>query len=293
MKKIMVTIQRQKKNVDINFIRLLIAENPSWNRTKISVELCKRWCWQSPNGRLKDMSCRNLLLKLERSGHIVLPPRQRPSQNKFRNHCLTDIPHSTQKIKCELSSLLPLKIKIIAPDSPDKNLFHFFLASYHYLSYRNTAGENIKYMVLSYDDKPLACLVFACAAWKTQARDSYIGWNPQDRERNLSFITNNSRFLILPWVNVSCLASHILSKAAHRLNADWFKKYGHPIYLLETFVDRARFRGVCYKAANWILVGQTTGRTRNDQHGTIKEPVKDVYVYPLHKHYKSRLCDES
>jgi len=139
----------------------------------------------------------------------------------------------------------------------------------------------------------VSCLLFGSAAWKTAPRDVFIGRDAPTRERNLIYITNNTRFLILPWVKVPHLASHVLSRVSRRLSADWREKYGHPIYLLETFVDRTRFRGVCYRAANWTVVGQTKGRTRNDRRQTIHTTVKDVYVYPLTRDFRRELCPES
>lgn len=292
MEKIMVTIQGRKKALDIQFIRRFITENPSWYRKRLSIELCKRWDWRSPNGRLKDMACRNLLLKLERAGHIVLPPRQRRSTNAFRNRTHTCVPHSTEEINCKLRTVLPLQLERIESSSAAKDLFHCFVACCHYLGYRNTAGENMKYLVRTQDCRPLACLVFAAAVWKTQVRDSYIGWDERIRVKNLALIANNTRFLILPWVNVPHLASHVLSRISRCIKRDWIEKYGHPIYLLETFVNRSRFRGVCYQAANWVLLGLTKGRTRNDRDGTIVVAAKDVYVYPLYKDFRRELCRE-
>jgi len=132
-------------------------------------------------------------------------------------------------------------------------------------------------------------VLFGSAAWKTTSRDTFIGWDHTVREENVNRITNNTRFLILPWVKVPHLASHILGKISRRINKDWISKYGHPVYLLETFVDRSRFKGTCYKAANWICTGQTTGRTRNDRYRSIQAPIKDVYVYPLHKNFRQEL----
>ncbi len=146
------------------------------------------------------------------------------------------------------------------------------------------------YLVRDHNNRPLACLLFGSAAWKTAPRDSFIGWDRQRRKRNLCYITNNMRFLILPWVKVQHLASHILSRVSRRICSDWIKKYNHPVHLLETFVDRTRFQGTCYKAANWILTGQTQGRTRNDRDRTIKVSPKDIYVYPLIKNFRKRLC---
>lgn len=290
MKAVMAIIDGRKVDPDIELIKQLLVEHSSWNRTRLSIELCRRWHWQGPNGQLKDMACRHLLLKLERAGLIVLPKRQRRSTNGFRNSCIQHIPHQTENICCELKTMVPLQISCVAPRTENDALFNCLLSRYHYLGHKNTVGRNMKYLVRSHDGQPLACALFGAAAWKTAARDSFIGWEAHDRETRLNFITNNTRFLVLPWVKVPLLASHVLSRLSNRVSQDWIRKYGHPIYLLETFIDRSRYRGICYRAANWIRVGKTKGRTRNDRDCTVKAPVKDVYLYPLIKNFRRELC---
>jgi hypothetical protein len=275
---------------DIHLIMQLLTDNPAWNRTKLSKELCKIWRWQRPDGQPKDMACRTLLLKLERAGQITLPPRQRPSTNGYRRGPKVPVPHRTDEIRCSLTSLRPLHIMTVSPESEAHPLFTYLLSSYHYLGHNTTVGENMKYLVQDRYSRPLACFLFGSAAWKTAPRDDFIGWDHRVRERKLYFVTNNTRFLILPWVRVPHLASHILSLVSKRICSDWMGKYGHPVYLLETFVDCGRFRGTCYKAANWILLGRTEGRTRNDRSHTIHVSPKDVYVYPLHKDFRRKLC---
>jgi hypothetical protein len=203
------------------------------------------------------------------------------------------VPHQTDPIDGDLSHLLPIKITCIATGSEQDRLFRCLLSGHHYLGYKNTVGENMKYLVQSQDDIPLACILFGSAAWKSASRDTYIGWSPPMRERNLHYVTSNTRFLILPWVRVPHLASHVLSRVARRVSRDWMGKYAHPIYLLESFVDRSRYRGTCYQAANWICTGQTTGRTRNDRNRTIQTSRKDVYLYPLARRYQDRLHHEA
>lgn len=285
----MVIQGREVDQRDIQVIKRLMADNPSWGRSRLSVELCRRWGWRRANQHLKDMACRTLLLKLERAGHIVLPPRQRPSPNVLRNRLLTAVAHETSEVHCSLKSLLPLSITVAAPRSDDHAMFRYLLARYHYLGLKNTVGENMKYMVRARDGRELACLLFGSAAWKIAPRDDYVGWARMTREANLRFVTNNVRFLVLPWVKIPRLASHVLARVARRVGSDWMGKYGHPIYLLETFVDRERFQGTCYKAANWVFVGQTKGRTRNDRHTTIQAPLKDIYLYPLSKQWRREL----
>jgi hypothetical protein len=168
-------------------------------------------------------------------------------------------------------------------------LFHFLLRRYHYLGHRNGVGENLKYLVRDRTDRPLACLLFGAAAWKVRARDAWIGWTPEQRQESLILLANNARFLILPWVRAPHLGSHVLAQVTARLSADWQNKYGHPIGLLETFVERGRFGGVCYRAAGWLAVGATTGRTRNDERHRVRAPIKEVYLKPLRSDWKRRL----
>ena len=275
---------------DLEIIMQLVSDNPSWNRTRLSRELCRIWHWHRSDGQLKDMACRTLLLKLEGSGYITLPPRQNPSPNQFRKRSKPMVSHQTDGISCNLHDLVPLQIAQVSPRTTDYALFNCLLSRYHYLGHRTPVGENMKYLVQDSRGHPLACVLFGSAAWKTAPRDTFIGWSPPARERNLIQMTNNTRFLILPWVKVKNLASHILSQIARRIATDWLAKYTHSIYALETFVDRSRFRGTCYQAANWIYTGQTQGRTRNDRKRTIQAPVKDIYVYPLTKQFRRELC---
>jgi len=270
-------------------IRGLLAENPSWNRTRLSRELCERWDWRNEKRRLKDMACRTLLLKLERRGEIDLPPRQRPSQNANRNRQIMWMPHDSSPIESNLSVLRPLKIEPMEAADKDAQLFKFLLHRHHYLGHRNCVGENLKYMVRDQTGRLLACMLFGAAAWKAASRDAFIGWDRRTRERNLPFLSNNTRFLILPWVRVPHLASHLLARVSTALSGHWMEKYGHPIHLLETFVERDRFRGTCYRAAGWTHVGATAGRSRNDVHATMSVPVKDVFLYPLNDDFKERL----
>lgn len=290
MESAMVIQGRKITASDLELIRRLMAENPSWGRSRLSVELCERWDWRRPDQRPKDMACRSLLLKLERAGHVVLPPRQAKSQNASRNRSIRYVPHRTEQIRGGLKALRPLAITPVPPRSDDQALFKCLLSRYHYLGLKNTVGENVQYLARDRGGRALACVLFGSAAWKTVARDDFIGWERRAREANLGLLTNNARLLVLPWVRVAHLASHLLSRVCRRVCSDWMEKYGHPIHLLETFVDRGRFRGTCYQAANWILVGQTKGRTRNDPDRTIDAPVKDVYLYPLAKHFREQLC---
>jgi len=273
---------------DIEFIREMIKAHPSWGRSRLSKELALLWNWRALSGQLKDMACRSFLLKLERRGYLTLPPRLYSYCKVRRRLPCPFVPHQTTPITGKLNRLLPLRIEVVKEKDLLK-LFKCLLSSYHYLGFTGTVGENLKYLVFDEKDNPLACLLFGSAAWKTLARDNFIGWDEVMRRANLHFITNNMRFLILPWVRVPHLASHLLGKVARRISSDWVKRYQHPIYLLETFVEKERFRGTSYQAANWICVGQSKGRSRNDRYRNLKVPIKDIYLYPLLKRFREAL----
>jgi hypothetical protein len=259
----MATVQgRELAQDDIRLIRRLIESNPSQNRTQLSKQLRLLWNWRASNGRLKDMACRTLLLKLEQRGNITLPERLTPGRGCLK----VSIPyvlHSTASIVCALSDLEPVQIQMVE-DTSVLRLIQCLLSRYHYLCFHSTVGENMKYMVFDHKQNPLACLLFGSAAWKCAPRDEFIGWDVETRKANLHLVINNMRFLILPWVRVPHLASHILGKVARRISADWIAKYGHPIYLLETFVQRDRFQGICYQAANWVMLVKRRGAAAMD-----------------------------
>jgi hypothetical protein len=280
---------RRLKPEDIAMIGEWLAAFPHWNRTRLSRELCSVWNWRNGAGRLKDMACRTLLLKLEASGLIGLPPRHGPSANGLRNRSIAEVAHDQSSVEQPLERLLPLRVEPLAGQA-EMLLFKFLLRRYHYLSYRNGVGENLCYLARDCSGSPVACLAFGAAAWQVRARDAWIGWNCQQRRRCLFLLANQARLLILPWVRVPHLASHLLGRATSRLSADWQDKYGHPICLVETFVEPERFGGVCYRAAGWQPVGLTTGRTRNDQSNRPMAPVKEVYLKPLLPDWKGRLA---
>jgi hypothetical protein len=285
----MVMQGRQIGERDIDLVRSLLEAHPDWNRTRLSRELCARWNWHNAQGRPKDMAARTLLLKLERAGYVRLPPRRGVSPNGRRNRNVAPIAPPAEPIRGALRDLRPLRVSVVAPGSDDAGLFHGLLAHEHYLGQRNTVGENLRYLVRDRLGRPVACVLFGSAAWKCADRDAYLGWDRRTRERNLQGLTNNTRFLIPGWVQVPHLASHVLGLIARRIRADWQAKYGHPVHALETFVDRSRFKGTCYRAANWLRVGQTRGRTRNDRAHRLHAPVKDVYLYPLVADFRREL----
>ncbi len=290
MKQIMVKINGQQFSPDTELIVSLLAENSGWGRYRLSIKLCELWNWRSANGQLKDMACRTLLLRLEKAGQIVLPARQRKSTNGYRNRKPLEISHKTDPIEVDLKHLRPLKISCIETGSEEDKLFRCLLDRYHYLGYRNSVGENMKYLIYGVDGQPLACLLFGSAALSCAPRDSWFGWSSEKRRQNLYYVTNNTRFLIFPWIKVPNLASHVLAKITQRIDSDWQRKYAHSIYVLETFVDQSRYRGTCYRSANWKLIGQTKGRGRNGKTIEKDVSVKDLYLYPLIHHARDRLC---
>lgn len=286
------TIQgRSISGEDIAQIRRLIDAHPQWSRRRISETLAEQWDWRNAAGQLKDMAARTLLLKLHGRKLIRLPERRRQPARRIPQFSpdLFDalIPET---FVSNLASLQPLEIRLLGPKEPDYQLFQRYLVQHHYLSYGGPVGENLGYLVRSCAGVDLACLLFGAAAWKCAPRDRWIGWSAEQRAGGLQFIANNSRFLILPWVRVRFLASHLLSQIACRINRDWQQRYGHRLYLLETFVQADRFRGTSYQAANWIHVGQTTGRTRQDRHHRVDTPCKDIYLYPLGSDVHQQLC---
>ena len=289
MTDVMVMQGREVHAEDLELIRSLLADHGDWGRTRISAELCQRWDWRNAQGRLKDMAARTLLLKLERAGRIHLPARRGPSSNGFRNRTPPRVAHATAPIRGALRALQPVAVHIVAPGSDDLRLFNCLVSHYHYLGHRNTVGENLRYLVRDRLGRPVACALFGSAAWTCAARDAFLGWTPAARARNLQGLTNNTRFLVLPWVTVPHLASHVLGRITRQIRADWQAKYGHPVQALETFVDRARFPGTCYRAANWLRLGATQGRTRNDRDRCLRASVKDVYLYPLSPDFRGAL----
>jgi hypothetical protein len=262
-------------------IRDWLRAHPDSNRTRLSRQLCVAWNWRNGAGRLKDMAARSLLLKLEARGQIQLPPRRTASVNGLRNRHVRPIDHDPSPLESPLPSLQPLRVQPVTQTSPEAGLFQFLLQRYHYLGHRNCIGENLKYLAHDRQGRPLACLLFGSAAWKAAARDQWIGWSAEQRRAHLGLVTNNTRFLILPWVRVPHLASHLLGQVTARLSADWQQKYGHPVHLVETFVEQPRFAGTGYRAAGWLPVGLTTGRTRNDDGRKPPTARKAIYLKAL------------
>jgi hypothetical protein len=262
-------------------VRELVATHPQWSRYRLSRELCVLWDWRTPTGQWKDMAARTLMLKMAQRGWIQLPERRALSPNRHRLVPAPPRSWPTTPVTGRLSE--------VGQRATGRADVRSALAQFHYLGYRTPVGENLQYLVRNGVGRLLAVLVFGAAAWKCAARDRWIGWNPRVREARLSWVANNHRFLILPFVDVRYLASHVLGQVARRIAADWRGKYGHPVVLLETFVERERFAGTCYRAANWQTVGSTCGRSRQDRSRTLQVPVKEVYVYPLRDDFQEAL----
>ena len=273
---------------ELDNLRQWIAERADWSRRQLSQALALRWDWKNAAGQLKDMAARTLQLKLEQRQLITLPPRRQAPTNRLRVSPRVRV-WNLLPVVCDLNALEPLQISEVSRDAERRAEAASALAQFHYLGFGGAVGENLQYSVRDAHGRPLAFLVFGAAAWKCQDRDRFIGWAAGQRKAGLALIANNTRFLILPWVKVKCLASRVLGAVTSRLSRDWQAKYGHRVVLAETFVERERFQGTAYRAANWQRVGATTGRTRQDRSRSIQSPVKDIYLYPLQPRFQKAL----
>ena len=275
---------------EIVFIRRLIAAHPGASRRALSTKLCEAWQWKQANGAPRDMVCRGLLLMLHRAGEIELPcVRFTPPNPLVRRPRPAPVLMDTTPLQEPLSQLGPLRFQQVRRTG-DEPVFNSLIEHHHYLGYEQPVGEHLKYLVWV-QGRPVACLAWSSAPRHLGSRDRFIGWSAQARRRNLRFVAYNSRFLILPWVQVEHLASHLLGHMARRLSGDWEQVYGHPIYFLETFVDPQRFRGTCYRAANWVLMGYTTGRGKDDQTNRPNRSIKEVLGYALTPRFRQLLTE--
>jgi hypothetical protein len=283
-----ITIRKRTiTNTDIVQIQATVNEHWTQGRKHISKILCRQWKWFQPNGRLKDMACRELLLTLNRKGLITLPPRLSSASNEKRNRTIPVVNIDQSPLQDTLANLGFVDLKPVR-NTKLEPLYNSLIHQHHYLGYRQIVGNHLKYIAFI-DDRPVACLGWGSAAWKIKSRDDFVGWNPKTRRDNLHFIANNTRFLILPWVSVKCLASKLLALNARRICADWLNTYNYPLYLLETFVGKDRFKGTCYKAANWLCTGQTKGTAKRGHDHLFHGNIKDVYLYPLRKDFREKL----
>ena len=274
---------------DLDLIRQLIAERPTKNRAQLSRVLCQRLGWYKSDGGLKEMSCRVAMLRMHRDGLIHLPPprnRNGNGQTYTRRSTASDpgLPLSQP-----VDQLPDLRLHAVG-NQRESNLWNEYVQRYHYLGYQPLPGAQMRYLAHA-QGQVVALLGFGAAAWKVADRDRFIGWSPQKRQARLHLVANNARFLILPWVTCPNLASKLLSMASRRLAEDWANRYDYRPVLLETFVEAGRFEGTCYRAANWICVGQTQGRGKLDSKHQAQLPIKDIWLYPLTRDYRKHLCD--
>jgi hypothetical protein len=273
---------------DLVFIRELIAQNPGLSRRGISAQLCQAWQWKQANGALCDMVCRGLLLMLYRGGEIELPAVRQISLNPFVQRVRpAPVPIDKTPLTGALRELKPIDLRQVRRTA-EEPLFNSLIEHHHYLAYEQPVGEQLKYLIWA-QGRPIACLAWSSAPRHLGSRDRYIGWSAQARRRNIRLVAYNTRFLILPWIRVPHLASHILGRVANRLSRDWERTYGHPVYFAETFIDPGRFRGTCYRAANWRFLGLTTGRGKGSTSKRPNRSIKEVLGYPLAPRFRELL----
>lgn len=273
---------------DLVFIRRLIAEHRGCSRRELSRKLCEAWNWVQPNGALRDMVCRSMMLKLHREGHIELPPVRFVPRNPLAQRSAAALVEVDQApLRMSLAELGDVELRQVRRTS-EEALFNSLLQQHHYLGYMQPVGEHLKYLMTA-RGRPIACAAWSSAPRHLGSRDRYIGWSASARRANIGLLAYNTRFLILPWVTVPHLASHALGRMARVVSADWQRLYGHPIYWLETFIEPQRFRGTCYRAANWIELGVTTGRGKDDLTHRANRSIKQVLGYALVKDFRQRL----
>ena len=287
---------------DVTFIRELIARYPHLSRRKLSVKLCEAWQWRQANGALRDMVCRGLLLMLHRAGVIELPAVRQVSPNPLaRRERPPAMLVDQTPVAYPFNLLQPIEIEQVRRTA-NEPLFNSLIEHHHYLGYEQPVGEHLKYLAWSRppqrrgpvagdpgERRPIACIAWSSAPRHLGSRDRYIGWSAEARRANIRFIAYNTRFLILPWVRVPHLASHLLGRVTARLSRDWEQLYNHPVYFAETFIDPGRFRGTCYRAANWKLLGVTTGRGNNDHTNRPNRPIKEVFGYAVDRRFRQLL----
>ena len=277
---------------DIAFIRQLIAAHPGLSRRRLSAQLCQAWNWVQPNGQPRDMVARSLMLQLHRAGHIQLPAQRMCPPNNAARHRAPTVERAWESTPLEgsLAQLGPLAIRQVRR-TPAEPLWGSLLQAHHYLGYTQPVGEHLKHLVYA-QGRPVACLAWSSAPRHLGPRDRFIGWSAPQRRAHIHLVAYNTRFLILPWVQVPHLASHVLARVARGIAADWQALYHHPVYLLESFIDPQRFRGTCYRAANWIYLGLTAGLGKDAQSRVPNRSLKQLWVYPLRPDFRRPLCGE-
>jgi Domain of unknown function (DUF4338) len=279
---------REFSSDDIQTIKRLIERDPSLKRSPLSRMLCALWDWTKPNGELKDMTCRVALTRMHADGLITLPPSQMPGRRRRPHFPPTAATDAQTPLLQPVHELDVLTLRPITADGASR-LWNEYVARYHYLGYTPLSGSQLRYNVFS-GERLVALLSFGASAWKLAGRDRFIGWQEPQRLKNLQLVVNNARFLILPWIQSKGLASKILALVARQLPHHWHQRYGYRPVLFETFVESARHRGTCYKAANWVHVGQTVGRGKKCPVHQQIVPIKDIWLYPLRKDFASVLC---
>jgi hypothetical protein len=291
MRTVAITLRYRGRGVteqDVDFIRELIASHPGESRRGLSEKLCAAWNWMQPNGEPRAMVCRGLMLALHRTGHIELPPVRWVNPNPFvvgSKPALVLVDRTPWE--GSLRELGPLVVEQVRRTGKEK-IYNGLIEQYHYLGYTRAVGEQLKY-VIEAGGRPVALIGFSSAPRHLGCRDRYIGWTQEARRRNIRFIAYNTRFLVVPWVRASRLASHVLGRVARVVAQDWQRVYDHPVYFLETFVDPGRFRGTCYRAANWAYLGRTVGRGKDSKSKRPNRSIKEVLGYPLHKRFRELL----
>lgn len=280
---------RAIQSADLTFIRALIAAHPKASRRTLSIELCRAWNWVQSNGALRDAVCRGLLLALHRGGHIELPAAKFATRvGAWLRHAPAPVTLDTTPIERSLGELGPVALRQVRR-TDEEALVNALIAQHHYLGYRQPVGEHLKYLVAA-GGRPIGCFLWSSAPRHLAPRDAFIGWSPAERKHSIRFVAYQTRFLILPWVRVPHLASHLLARMSAQLSVDWQQLYAHPIYFTETFVDPERNRGTCYRAANWTALGLTQGRGKADQTHQQNRSLKLLFGYPLIRDFRRRLC---
>jgi hypothetical protein len=271
------------------FLRELIAQNPGLSRRRLSTKVCEAWQWYQPNGQPRDMVCRSLMLALHRAGHIELPAKRHAPPNNAIAHrrTSTEETYEAAPLQGTISELGALEIQLVRR-TEDESLFAHLLSRYHYLGYTRPVGEHLKYLIWA-GGKPVACMAWCSAPLHLDLRDRFVGAHHKTYRHNLRLIAYNTRYLLLPWIQVRHLASHLLGRIARRISEDWQQVYHHPIHLLESFVDTGRFEGTCYQAANWTFLGPTKGFGKGNKRHEVRLSIKALWAYPLGPHFRQRL----
>jgi hypothetical protein len=273
---------------EVQSIREIIAAHPEASRRRLSEFVCEALNWRQANGAPRTMKCRGVMLALHRGGHIELPPVRFTPVNPLVSRIQPQpVEVDCSEIRCSLRELEPARI-LQVKHTPQEKMLNWLMASEHYLGYVRPIGESLKFVAFS-GLRPVGLFVWSSAPRHLAPRDKYIGWSPEVRRRHLHLVAYNVRFLVPRWVQVPHLASHLLSRMTRMLPQEWQKVYGHPVYFAETFVDTTRHRGTCYRAANWVFMGRTTGRGKDDQTKKPNRTIKDVLGLPLVENFRERL----